>query len=186
MQNAIQLSKIKTMIIGFFSVLGLSLLFSCSKNIADNPRQEEVSASNRSSATQTENSIVSEPYESTLFIPCANGGVGEDVNLTGTVKIVRQETYNNQRFTFTLHAIPDGITGVGLSTGDTFTAIGGSQSTVTGTIEYGGQYSATYVQQMRFTGPGISFVVKYKFHVTVTSDGNISTRIDEEKIECNN
>jgi hypothetical protein len=174
------------MIIGFLSVLALTLLFSCSKNIAEMPGQEEVSASNQSSPAQTENSITSEPYESTLFMPCANDGIGEDVILTGTVKIVRQETNNNQRFTFTLHAIPEGVTGVGLSTGDTSTARGGTQAAVTGTIEYGGQYSATYIQQMRFAGQGISFVVKYKFHVTVTSDGEISTRIDDEKIECNN
>jgi len=186
MQNAIQLSKIRSMIIGSLSVVALTLLFSCSKNIAEIPGQEEVSASNQSSGAQTQNSIELAPYASTLFIPCANGGAGEDVTLTGTIKIVRQEMYNNQRFTFTLHAIPDGITGVGLSTGDNFTAIGGSQTAVTGTIEYGGQYSATYIQQMRFTGQGISFIVKYKFHVTVTSNGEISTRIDEEKIECNN
>lgn len=186
MQNAIHLSKIRSMVIGFLSVLAVTLLFSCSKNIAERPGQEEVSASSQSSPAQTENSIMSEPYGSTLFIPCANGGAGEDVTLTGTVKIVRQETYNNQRFTFTLHAIPEGVTGVGLSTGDNFTAIGGSQEAITGTIEYGGEYSATYIQQMRFTGSGISFVVKYKFHVTVTSDGEISTRIDEEKVECNN
>ena len=97
---------------------------------------------------------MSEPYASTLFIPCANGGAGEEVSLTGTVKIVRQETYNNQRFTSTLHVHTEGITGVGLSTGDTFTAIGGSQAAHTGTIEYGGQYSATYTQQMRLAGQG--------------------------------
>ena len=186
MQNAIQLSKIRSMIIGSLSVAALTLLFSCSKNIAEIPGQEEVSASNQSSGAQTQNSIELAPYASILFIPCANGGAGEDVTLTGTVRIVRQGINNNQRFTFTLHAIPDGVTGVGLSTGDNFTAIGGSQETVTGTIEYGGQYSATYIQQMRFTGQGISFIVKYKFHVTVTSNGEISTRIDEEKIECNN
>jgi len=186
MQNAIQLSKIRSMIIGFLSVLVLTLLFSCSKNIAERTGQEEVSASNQSSPAQTYNSVVSEPYASTLFIPCANGGAGEDVSLTGTVKIVRQETYNNQRFTSTLHVHTEGITGVGLSTGDIFTAIGASQSAVTGTIEYGGPYSATYTQQMRFARQGISFVVKYKFHVTITSDGEISTRIDEEKVECNN
>ena len=186
MQNAIQLSKIRSMIIGSLSVVALTLLFSCSKNIAEIPGQEEVSASNQSSGAQTQNSIELAPYASTLFIPCANGGAGEDVTLTGTIKIVRQEMYNNQRFTFILHAVPQGVTGVGLSTGDNFTAIGGSQETVTGTIEYGGQYSATYIQQMRFTGQGISFIVKYKFHVTVNSNGEISTRIDEEKIECNN
>jgi len=174
------------MITGSLSVVALTLLFSCSKNIAEIPGQEEVSASNQSSGAQTQNSIELAPYASTLFIPCANGGAGEDVTLTGTVKIVRQEMYNNQRFTFILHAVPQGVTGVGLSTGDNFTAIGGSQETVTGTIEYGGQYSATYIQQMRFTGQGISFIVKYKFHVAVTSNGEISTRIDEEKIECNN
>ena len=186
MQNAIQLSKIRSMIIGSLSVVALTLLFSCSKNIAEIPGQEEVSASNQSSGAQTQNSIELAPYASTLFISCANGGAGEDVTLTGTIKIVRQEMYNNQRFTFILHAVPQRVTGVGLSTGDNFTAIGGSQETVTGTIEYGGQYSATYIQQMRFTGQGISFIVKYKFHVTVTSNGEISTRIDEEKIECNN
>ena len=96
MQNAIQFSKIRSMVIGFLSVLALTLLFSCSKNIAERPGQEEVSSSNQSSPAQTLISVVSEPYASTLFIPCANGGAGEDVNLTGSVKIVRQETNNNQ------------------------------------------------------------------------------------------
>ena len=186
MQNAIQLSKIRSMIIGFLSVSALTLLFSCSKGIAEKPAQEEVSTSSQSFGAQTQNSIVTEPYASTLFIPCANGGIGEDVTLNGSIKIIRQETYNNQRFTVTYHVIPQGITGVGLSTGDNFTAIGGSEAAITGTIEYGGEYSATYVQQMRFTGPGVSFIVKYKFHVTVTSDGTMSTRIEEEKVECNN
>ena len=185
MYNAIQISKIRSMITGFLSVVTLTLLFSCSKNIAENPGQEEVNAFNQSSAAQIENSIVSEPYGSTLFIPCANGGAGEDVTLTGTIKTVSHVTYNNQRFTMSYHVHPEGVTGVGLSTGDNFTAIGGSEGTITGAIEYGGQYSATYVQQMRFTGPGTRFIVKYKFHVTLKSNGEVSTRIDEEKIECN-
>lgn len=186
MQNAIQLSKIRSMIIGFLSVLALTLLFSCSKNCAETPAREAAVASSQSSPAQTGNIIETLPYGSTLFIPCANGGAGEDVELTGSIKIIREETYTNERFTVTYHVIPQGITGVGLSTGTNFTAIGASEAAITGTIEYGGEYSATYFQQMRFTGGGISFVVKSKFHVTVTSDGEISTRIDEETVECNN
>src|SRR5688572_33174165 len=102
MQNAIQLSKIRSMITGFLSVVALTLLFSCSKNIAERPGQEEASASNQSSPAQTYISVVSEPYASTLFIHCANGGAGDDVSLTGTVKIVRQQASNNQTYTWTL------------------------------------------------------------------------------------
>jgi len=187
MQNVNQTAGFKPLN-NFFLVLLATvtvLLFSCSKNIAEMPGQEAVSTSNQSSRAQTENSVVTETYESTLFIPCANAGAGEDVALTGTLKLVSQVMYNDHRFTLTYHVIPQGVTGVGLSTGEKFTATGGSEGTITGTNEYG-QYTATHIELMRVKGQGISFIVSYKFHITITSDGKISTSISEEKIDCNN
>lgn len=185
MQNVNQTTEFKPLPGILLTLLSTVLLFSCSRNIAESPRQEEVSASNQSSQTQTEHSEVVEAYESTLFISCANAGAGEDVALTGTIKLVTQVTYNDHRFTMTYHVIPQGVTGVGLLTGDNFIATGGNRGTVTGSIEYA-QYTATDIAQMRITGQGVNFSVNYKFHITINPDGKISTRISDEKIDCNN
>ncbi len=161
------------------------LLFSCSKNLDEMSGQDNlaVSAFNQSSAAKSSGSVESVPYERTLFVSCANAGAGEDVELTGTINIVDQIIRNDHGFTLTYHTNPQAVTGVGLSTGDKFTASGGSEGTITGAFE-NEQYTGYYVEQLRIIGQNSSFIVNYKFHITITSDGKISTSISEEKVEC--
>ena len=169
----------------FLTLFAMPLLFSCTKNIAELPNQGKVEASisNQSSPAQTRNSVETVPFERTVFVPCANNGEGEEVQLTGEILIVDHVTFTNHGFTLTYHTNPQGLTGVGLITGDNFTASGGSNGTISGAFE-NDQHAGGYIEQTRIIGQHSQFIVQYKFHVTVTSDGRITSSISEEKIIC--
>ena len=170
----------------FFTILPMLLLFSCSKNIAELPGQDNVeeSISNQSSRAQSSNNVESVPFDRTLFVPCGNGGTGEEVALTGSIKFVEQIIFNGHGFTFTYHAILQGITGLGLSTGANFVASGGDKGSITGEFGEEGQYTRVFMGQLRIIGQSSAFTVQYKFKITITPNGNITTRIEEEDVDC--
>jgi hypothetical protein len=136
-----------------FLLLTLSamfLLFSCKKNIAEFPGKDirEQSISNQSSPAQVSNTVETVPFERTLFVPCGNGGAGEDVTLTGSIKFVDQVIFNDHGFTFTYHAVPQGIKDLGLSSGDTFEASGVDNGTIAGEFGEEGQYTRIFMVQL--------------------------------------
>lgn len=170
----------------FLTIFSMLLLFSCSKNIADSPGHANVEngISNQSSRAQVSNSVESLPFDRTLFVPCGNGGEGEEVKLAGSIKFVDQIIYNDHGFTFTYHAILQGITGVGLSTGENFAVSGGDKGTITGEFGEVGQYTRMFMGQLRIIGQSSAFTVRYKFKITITPNGNITTSIGEEEVDC--
>ena len=174
--------KAGSFVLGFFAMV---LLFSCRKSPADLPGQSnpEATALNQSTAAQVQSSVDSVPFETTLFIACANGGAGEEVQLTGVVindlKIIR----NDHGFTLTYHTNPRGISGVGLSTGYKYTVSGGTEGTINGAFE-NSQFTGGYIERLNVIGPGTNFMVSYHFHVTVRSDGTFTSSISDEKTMC--
>jgi len=177
--------KAKTPNFLFLTLFAMPLLFSCTKNIADLPNQDNVEASisNQSSPAQVSTSLETVPFERTLFVPCANNGEGEEVQLTGEILIVDHVSFNEHGFTLTYHTNLQGLTGVGLTSGDNFTASGGSHGTISGAFE-NNQFAGGYIEQTRVIGQHSQFIVQYRFHVTVTSDGRITSGISDEKIIC--
>ena len=119
MQNLFQVSKLRPVIIGFLSVFAIALLFSCSKNAADvaQPAIEEASIANATSNGSNDNIIHAVPFEASRFIPCANGGAGEDVVLTGFTNFIYGMTWTDHGFTALYHDNVHQVTGVGLSSG---------------------------------------------------------------------
>ena len=164
----------------------LPLLFSCSKNNSDiaGPDQLLQGVTQQNSAAQASNSVETIPYERSFFVSCANGGDGEEVVVTGTIKIVHQLVYNEHGFALTYNTSFQG-TGVGLVTGETYMFSGGSPGTITGAFE-NNQFTGYYIEQMRIINSNSTFLVNYKFHVTVKADGSIITYISEEKLDCRN
>jgi hypothetical protein len=53
-----------------------------------------------------------------VFVPCANGGVGELVDLNGPLHILTTFTINGNKVSGKTHFQPQGISGVGLDSGD--------------------------------------------------------------------
>jgi len=182
-----EIGKTKRSIFLFFTILSTLLLFSCKKSIQELPGQDNVEASlsNQSSSANVSSSEELVPYDRTLFVPCGNGGAGEEVTLTGSLKIVEHIIYNDRGFTFNYHVIAQGITGVGLSTGEQYEASGGNKGTITGEFGEDGQYTRVFMEQLRIIGQNTVFKVVYKTKITITPDGKITTSIEEETVDCN-
>jgi len=178
--------KTKRPIVLFCAILSMLLLFSCKKSMNEVPVQNSVQASlsNQSSSADVTSSEELVPYDQTLFVPCAAGGAGEEVALTGSLKIVEQIVYNDHGFTFNYHVMTQGITGVGLSTGEKFQVSGGNKGTITGEFGEEGQYSRVFIQQLRIIGQNTVFKVNYKTKITITPDGKITTNIQDETVDC--
>jgi hypothetical protein len=185
MQNVKKTSKFKLVGHFFLTLFSMLLLFSCSKTMGDMPVQDnpKLSTLNQSTSERIYGGVESVPFYRTLFVTCANSGAGEEVLLTGTVIDVDQVIFNDHGFTLTIHTNPKGITGVGLSTGDKFIASGGSQETITGAFE-NNQFTGGYIEQLRIVGPTSTFIINYKFHVTVLADGTFTSSISDENVLC--
>ena len=183
----VKLQKTKRPILLFSTILSMLLLFSCKKsvNALPEPASAQMSLSNPSSSADVSRSEEVVPYEQTLFIPCGNGGEGEEVALKGSLKIVEETVYNDHGFTLNYHVVTQGITGTGLSTGEKFQASGGIKQTISGEFGEEGQYSRVFIQQMRFIGQHSVFKVVYKTKITVTPDGKITTSIQDVTADCN-
>jgi len=123
------------------------------------------------------------PFDLFVFVPCAAGGVGEDVYLSGTLHVLFRTTFDNVGgFHTTFHFQPQGISGTGLTTGDKYQATGETQGTDNGKIGF----ESTFVNNFKIIGqgPGNNFLVHENFHFTVNANGEVTAFVDNFSIEC--
>ncbi len=136
-----------------------------------------------SAIAETEN--VSFPIAVEDFVPCANGGAGEVVALTGNLHFLSHLTIaNNGNATLTSHFQPQGVTGVGLATGDTYRGTGVTREVLH--FRASGGVVSTSVNNFRLIGPGPhnNLLIHTISHVTVTPDGDVTTVVEKSSIEC--
>ena len=191
MQNKMQTSNpivigLRSMIMGSLTVLATALLFSCTKNVADVPIQtaEEATAVDANPNGKNDNIIHAVPFETTVFVPCANGGAGEDVKLTGFTNFIYGLVYTDRGFSMLYHDNVHQVKGVGLSSGESFAASGGTNGTVVG-VWYSSQWVGNTTTQMRIVGQNTQFTVIYKHHITVSQDGSVTVNNTEQTADCN-
>ncbi|MBA3585229.1 MAG: hypothetical protein H0W36_12015 [Gemmatimonadetes bacterium] len=134
-------------------------------------------------AVFTEN--LSIPVVLEVSVPCAAGGAGEVVVLSGKLHILVHETINDNRFRVKLHFQPQGVSGVGLSTGDKYQGTGVGEETFGGSF-VNGQFSDTFVNNFRIIGqgPGNNFLVHQTLHITVNANGEVTAEVDNFSIQC--
>ena len=125
------------------------------------------------------------PVEIETFVPCANGGVGEVVRLTGILHDLFHLTINGNRFVLKFHTQPQGIRGVGLTTGDKYQGTGVTQERFGGSL-VNGQFSDTFVNNFRIIGqgPGTNLLVHQVFHVTINANGELTALVDRLSVSC--
>jgi hypothetical protein len=174
------------MIMGFLSVLTVALLFSCTKNVADVPDQaaEEATAVDANPHGKNDNIIHAVPFETSRYIPCANGGAGEDVTLTGFINFIYQISWTDRGFTLVYHDNAHQVTGTGVSSGESFVGTGGTSGIVTASW-VNSQWIGTTIGQLRIIGQNTSFTITYKYHITVSRDGTVTVESEEETADCN-
>ncbi len=117
-------------------------------------------------------------------MPCANGGAGELVDLSGSFHVPLHVTlHDDGRFVFKEHFQPQGISGTGEVTGDKYQATGVTQDiTVQGRVGV----TTTAVNNFRIIGqgPGNNYMVHVTFHVTVNANGTATAVVNNVKVGC--
>ena len=120
-----------------------------------------------------------------VFAPCANGGEGEDIALSGEVHILTTLTINKNVISVKSHYQPQGISGVGLTSGDRYQATGATNDHFSDQIG-GGHYEETMVNNYRLIGPGPdnNYLVHEKMHMTINQNGEVTVDVLDMAVDC--
>ncbi len=120
-----------------------------------------------------------------VFIPCAAGGVGEVVFLSGPLHTLITYTINGNNVSGTYHFQPQGISGTGETTGDKYQATGVTRQSFKSSLQ-NGQANFTYVNNFRIIGqgPGNNYLVHETLHFTINADGTLTVSHDNFSVEC--
>jgi hypothetical protein len=132
-------------------------------------------------ATSTFSFPLPQPFQ--RFVPCAAGGSGELVDLSGTLRLIIHTTVDGGGgFHSEVLVHPQGVTGIGLTTGDIYQGTGATQTTLNGTV---GEQS-TFVDNFRLIGhgPDNNFLLHQTVHVTINASGEGTANVFNVTVEC--
>jgi hypothetical protein len=128
-------------------------------------------------------SNVSAPLATSTFVPCANGGAGEVVNLTGSLHILATVTVDSAGGVHgTLLFNPQDVSGVGSVSGVAYKGTGATLSAFTGRV---GAVS-TLVNNFRIIGAGgaANLQVHENVAVVVNANSTVTTSVDHVSVTC--
>jgi len=123
------------------------------------------------------------PVDIPVYVPCANGGAGELVTLSGDLHTLFRYT---QSASGGIHAgshfQPQGISGVGEATGDTYHGTGVTQGEFNANVGV----EETFVNNFRIIGQrsGNNYLVHSVFHITFNANGSITALVDTLSVDC--
>jgi len=122
----------------------------------------------------------------TVFVPCAAGGTGELVDLSGPLHKLITFTINGNNVSGTAHFQPQGVSGTGETTGDKYQATGVTKDTSFKVSFQNGQAQQTFVNNFRIigTGPGNNFLVHEEAHITINAKGIVTVLHDNLSVVC--
>ncbi len=121
----------------------------------------------------------------TIFVPCAAGGAGEIVDLSGSLHTLISFTINGNNVSGYFHFQPQGISGIGETTGDDYQGTGVTEETFRNSLQ-NGQANSTFVNNFRIIGqgPGNNYLVHETLHVSVNAEGTVTVTHDNFSIDC--
>ncbi|MEP6689305.1 MAG: hypothetical protein ABJC36_13225 [Gemmatimonadales bacterium] len=135
-----------------------------------------------SAQSTTEN--IQNLIEVTKFVPCANGGLGEDVTLSGSFHTMSHVTLDGSggAHVKVVHN-PQGISGTGLTTGTKYLGVGGSP-TDGFNVKVGEENTSVINMRIIGQGPGNNLQIHSDFHFTVLANGVVTSFHDNVRITC--
>src|SRR6266568_5613289 len=133
----------------------------------------------------TSNSNITIPIDLFVFVPCANGGAGELIEVAGPLHVLSQVTISNTgRLLVYDHFQPQGISGTGFVTGAKYQGTGITQFKNT----FGGPFPITFTFVNNFymigQGPKNNFKVHETFHFTINANGEQTAFVDNFSVTC--
>lgn len=120
-----------------------------------------------------------------VFIPCADGGAGEVVDLNGPLHTLISFTIDGNNVSGYMHFQPQGISGTGETTGTKYQATGITKESFKSSLQ-NGQANLTFVNNFRIIGqgPGNNFLMHETMHVTINVDGTGTVIHDNFSFDC--
>jgi hypothetical protein len=134
-------------------------------------------------AAQTFTRVEEIPVDETLFVPCAAGGAGEEVHLTGKLHHLVHFIINSTGGVhFKFQSSDQGISGTGLTTGDKYQRTGATNSDFNAKV---GEQS-TVVDSFNIIGQGNgnNFLLHVTLHITVNANGTVTAEVFDFSVEC--
>jgi hypothetical protein len=127
--------------------------------------------------------ILRVPLDISYFLPCANGGAGEIVNVSGTFMMLFHSSIDETGGThLKLLEVQQHVAGFGETTGDRYV------STFVNLFNFNDSSALTSTQQVVFRitgpGPGNDALIRIVNHATVNANGTITVAFDTITIEC--
>jgi hypothetical protein len=128
---------------------------------------------------------VKTPINVAVFVPCAAGGAGEVVDLSGPLHILVTFTINGNNVSGVMHFQPQGVSGTGETTGDKYQGTGVTQSSFKIPL-LNGAATFTSVNNFRIIGqgPGNNYLVHENAHVTINANGTVTVFHDNFSVAC--
>ena len=168
----------------FLSAFVLNLT-ACKKDAMVKNQDQLMKSSNTQSRSTSSTTSEKINTDILVFIPCADEGAGEYVQLSGILHVVTSVTINGNNVRGKTHFQPQGISGVGMVTGDKYNATGVTQDEFKGSL-VNGKYEETFVNNFRIIGQGSgnNFLIHEIFHVTINANGEVTTVFDKIKSDC--
>ncbi len=122
------------------------------------------------------------PISLAFYVPCANGGAGEVVYLSGNLHELFHLTVNNNTYTLKTQFNPQGVSGYGTTTGAKYQGTGVSSNR----FNFNAGEELTYINNFRIIGqgPGNNFLVHENTHITVNANGELTAFVDNYSVEC--
>jgi hypothetical protein len=127
----------------------------------------------------------SDPISLSVFVPCAAGGAGEVVDLSGVLHTLITETINGNNVSGKEQAQPQGVTGTGESTGLKYQGTGVTQTNFKMSFQ-NGQATQTFVNRFDIIGqgPGNNFILQETAHITFNANGTVTVFFDNPIFDC--
>jgi hypothetical protein len=137
----------------------------------------------RVSAAVTTNDVTD--VNITAFVPCADGGNGELVNLSGPLHTLISSTLNGNNVSGYYHFQPQNVSAACETTGANYQAVGVTQESFKGSLQ-NGQLNFTIVNNFRIIGEGAgnNLLVHETMHLTINADGTATAFHDNFMFEC--
>src|SRR4029077_12292578 len=112
----------------------------------------------------------------TVFVPCAAGGAGELVDLSGRLHTMIHFTINGNNVSGVGHFQPQGISGTGETTGHKYQATGVTKDSSFKLSFQNGQANQTFVNNFRIIGQGPrnNLLFHEVAHITFNANGTVT------------
>src|SRR5437899_9288415 len=126
---------------------------------------------------------VSVPVNVPVFIACAAGGAGELVVLSGDLHVLLRFAVDQKGGIHAAsHFQPQGISGLGQTTGDKYQGTGVTQDEFNAKV----RVEETFINNLRIIGQahGNNCQLHEHFHVTINANGSVTAFFDNFSIDC--